>query len=243
MPSENAIDAMIDVMIDAMIDAIITMQHAIWHAMGGTMPGAGPAALCAVALAGCGHPFEPGADLPAEAPPAVLSEPAPAPPDPELQVQPGAEIGDAIEGLYVIEARLQSPLGDAIDVRFDGHFAQVGVWASGSATLMFELRDPAEPDVPGPGLPAPVPLAVDGAFVGAVPGMTVSPRFSDLLRAPAAAEITLDGRPVAAECLAGRIDLILIDAEVTLVEGPISLSMQGTFTAARSPGACPDGGA
>ncbi len=196
--------------------------------------------LFALGAWGCAPPFEPGADLPAQSPPAVLSETPPAADDPAPI--PEGPVDDVIEGVYVIEARVQSPLGDVIEAAFDGHFTQRGARADG-ATLHFELRDPAEPDAPGPALPAAVPLAADGGFVGTVPGMTISPRFSDLLRGPAAAEITLDGRPVAADCLAGRVDLSLIDAHVTVVEGPISLSMQGRFTAERTPGACAVGGA
>lgn len=193
-------------------------------------------AITALAV-GCGPPFEPGADLPAESPPAVLSTtPAPAAPP---AVEPGdAPVEGALDGPFAIDARLQSPLGDAIAARFDGHFTQSGERAAGDATVSFELRDPADPDAPGPATPTPVPLSSDGAFVGTVPGMTISPRFSPLLVAPAAAEITLDGRLVAPGCLGGRIDLTLIDAEVTVVDGPISLSMQGRFTAEQTPGAC-----
>lgn len=220
----------------AMRDA---MLHAIQDAMPGLVGGLLFSAVMAL-LGGCGHPFEPGSDLPAEAPPAVLSDRAPEAfetPEPPPAAE-GAPMGP-IEGLYVIDARVQSPLGDVIEARFDGHFTQLG--EPGAARLTFELRDPIDPETPGPALPAPVPLSADGAFVGTVPGMVVSPRFSDLLRAPAAAEITLDGRPIAPDCLAGRVDLSLIDAEVTVVDGPISLSMEGRFTAERAPGACGTG--
>ncbi len=198
-------------------------------------------ALLALPLVACGHPFEPGSDLPAESPPAVLSDTPPPAAEPPPAPAPDLDPAAALDGIYVIDSTLQSPLGDVINARFEGHVTQAGVIGEG-ATLMIELRDPAEADVPGPGFPEPVPLGPDGAFAGTVPGMVVSPRFSDLLAAPAAAEVALDGAPLAPDCLAGRLDLALIDAQTTVVDGPISLSLEGRFTAERAPGACPDGG-
>lgn len=197
------------------------------------------AALAAALAAGCGDPpFEPGSDLPDEAPPAVLSDAPPIqdtpPPAPAPDLDPAARL----DGDYALAASLQSPLGDAIEARFIARITQTG--EGEGATLAIELADPIEPDVTGPTADA-VALDADRAFYAVVPGLTIDPRFSDLLRAPAAGEVTLDGRPIAADCLAGRLSLALIDAQVTVVDGPISLSLEGTFTAERTPGACPGG--
>lgn len=195
-------------------------------------------ALAALAT-GCGDPpFEPGSDLPDEAPPAVLSDAPPIQDTPPPAPAPDLDPAERLDGDYALAASLQSPLGDAIEARFIARITQSG--EGEGATIAIELADPIEPDVTGP-TADPVALDADRAFYAVVPGLTIDPRFSDLLRAPAAGEVTLDGRPIAPDCLAGRLTLALIDAQVTVVDGPISLSLEGTFTAERTPGACPGG--
>lgn len=196
--------------------------------------------LLAALVAGCGDPpFEPGSDLPDEAPPAVLSDAPPIQDAPPPAPAPDLDPAERLDGEYALTASLQSPLGDAIEARFLARVTQYG--EADSATIDIELADPIEPDVIGPTTAEPVALDADRAFHAVVSGLTIDPRFSDLLRAPAEGEVTLDGQPIAADCLAGRLSLALIDAQVTVVDGPVSLSLEGTFTAERAPGACPGG--
>ncbi|MCA9538105.1 MAG: hypothetical protein KC620_04420 [Myxococcales bacterium] len=170
----------------------------------------------------------------------MLAAPAPEMAPPALPDGPAElEAEDDLTGRFTIEGTLQNPLGGAIEVHFIGVATQAGALTEGTATLALELRDPSTPDTAGPGFPAPVPIDGEGAFIGTVPDMVVPTHFSDLLRAPANATIALDGRVQSVDCFAGRVDLALLDAQVTVTDTPISLSLEGQFFATREGATCP----
>ena len=138
-----------------------------------TMPSM-TALLVAVALlaTGCGdYPIEPGSDLPAESPPAVLSDQPPAAPAPPVPTPDGAPELDEdalLDGQFAVTGTLASPLGDTITAAFTAQVAQSAPLGDPAATIDLALLDEEDPSAAPPRFDAPAPLSAEGAFNGTV---------------------------------------------------------------------------
>ena len=197
-----------------------------------------------VGLVGCGFPVEPGSDLPAEAPPAVLG-PVPGgkePPggdSPDVGL-PDAQVDEGVDatGTFDIAGVLDNPLGDPISLVFLAVATQTGEIPSGAATINIELRNPESPDAPGPTFDAPAPISAAGACDGAANNLVIPQSFSELLAADASADVGIAGQILNSNCIAGTLNFALKDALIMGLDNPISIPLNGTFQATRQ-GAAP----
>jgi hypothetical protein len=195
--------------------------------------------LTLAGLFGCAEPVTPGTDLVDPAPEAVLgTPPAPAVPAPDgTPPAPGDAVTAQLDGEYAVAGSLMNPLGDPIAVDFTGVVTQEGAIEEGDARIHLEVRS-KDGDGPPASFAEPVAVSPNGAFAGTVVDLLVSGDFSDLLAADVNTDLIFDARILDDDCFSGNLGLQLKEAQVTGFEGPISIRLDGTFTAVRDGAEC-----
>lgn len=177
----------------------------------------------AVLLWGCGDfpPFEPGSDLPEQSP----------------EVPEGvAQAASDVTGTFSMTGDVMAA-GMPIEVGFVGALTQVGRLGDGDATLQIALV-PEDPEAEAPSFAAPTAVSAEGRFKDTVVDLVIPQSFSDLLAEDALADVEFDGLILDSDCLHGNLGLQLKEALTTISPAPLSIRLDGRFTATREGATC-----
>ena len=186
----------------------------------------------------CAEAVSPGSDLTDPAPPAVLGSPPPLEvpiPEPTSPTEEG--VVGTLDGEYTVEGSLTNPLGPPIAVELLAVVDQGGTTEEDDAWVLIEVRS-TEGDTPPARFESPAAINAGGRFSGTVVDLMMPGDFSDLLTDDVNTDLVFDARIVSDDCFEGALGLQLKEAQVEGIDNPISIRLDGTFTAAKTGTAC-----
>ena len=195
-------------------------------------------ALGAAIQLGCAEAIPPGDDLMDPGPPAVLGSPPPLErptPTPMSPTEDGP-VG-TLSGEYTIEGSVVNPLGPPIAVELMAVVDQGGATEEGDAWVLMEVRS-TQGDTPPARFESPAAVNAGGRFLGTVVDLMVPGDFSELLTDDVNTDLVFDAQIVSDDCFEGALGLQLKDARVEGIDNPISIRLDGTFTAAKTGVSC-----